>query len=70
MINAQNKTDHCLTGIYSEKLSDFAVKKLVNDCEAVEKKVKENKKYCLRKAVQATYEISYKKRCKDIYIYS
>ena len=48
MINVQHETD-CLASSFSEKKSDFAVEKLVNDCEAVEKKVRENIKIAQKK---------------------
>ena len=49
VINVQNKTDDSLISSFSEKISDFAVEKLVNDCEAIEKKVRENIKVAQEK---------------------
>ena len=51
MINVQNETDDCLTSSFSEKISDFAVQKLVNDCK---KKSYRKYKNCSRKTAQAT----------------
>ena len=70
VINVQNETDDSLISSFSEKISDFAVEKLVNDCEAVEKKSSRKYKSCSKKAVQATHEKCFKKRSKDVYIYS
>ena len=49
VINVQNETDDSLISSFSDKISDFAVEKLVNDCEAVEKKVRENIKVAQEK---------------------
>ena len=49
VINVQNETDDSLISSFSEKISDFAIEKLVNYCEAVEKKVRENIKVAQEK---------------------
>ncbi|XP_047137569.1 uncharacterized protein LOC124814062 [Hydra vulgaris] len=49
MINVLNETDDSLNSSFLEKISDSTVEKLVNDCEAVEKKVRENIKIAQEK---------------------
>ena len=49
MINVLNETDDSLNSSFFEKISDSTVEKLVNDCEAVEKKVRESIKIAQEK---------------------